>query len=261
MPRRLLSLCFCLSLLVGATTDSSTVRADDKTIVIEADEWCPINCTPGAGEEGIGIDLARKVFEPMGYKIRYVIVPWTQAVDDVHKGRIHAIVGANHHDDSGLIFPDSAIYRITDDFFVRETSAWRYQGPHTLKDKRIGMVEGYGYGDVVTQFIDQNKRTANVLFYASGNNPLMENVDMLINGKLDVVVENRAVMNYAMKNSDKRSKIKWAGSVEQDPVYIAFSPAMANSKELASYYDGAIRRMRADGSLNKLYAKYELQSD
>ena len=245
------------SLIALAVLASSSAIAAKKTIIIEADEWCPINCAPG-NYEGIGIDLARKVFEPMGYEIKYVIVPWTKALADVRSGEIYAVVGANRNDDNTLVFPDIPVTTITDDFFVRASSPWQYQGVHTLKNKRIGVIESYGYGDVVTSFLQQNRNTVHLIHTATGNNALMENVEKLVNGQLDIVVENRTVIEQALKNYEHKDKIKWAGGVPQAPVYLAFSPVLPESKQLAAYYDAAIRRMRRDGSLKTLYAKYGL---
>src|SRR5688572_5357943 len=73
-----------------------------KTLTIGADIWCPINCDPQDEKQGIGIDLARKIFEPYGYEIRYVVIPWSRALEEVRAGKLDAVVGATHADDESL---------------------------------------------------------------------------------------------------------------------------------------------------------------
>ncbi|MFO0388673.1 MAG: substrate-binding periplasmic protein [Alphaproteobacteria bacterium] len=229
-----------------------------KTITIAADEWCPINCAPNSKEEGIGIDLARKVFEPLGYKVEYKIMPWAEALKQVREGKVHAVVGASRSDDKTLIFPDNAITEIVDGFYVRAGSPWRYQGVHTLKNKRIGIIEDYGYGEIVTSFIKKNQYTAGALHIAKGKTPLQDNIKQLLDAKIDVLVESRIVMDYTLKTSNLSDKILLAGSVPQDHVYLAFSPALPQSKALAAQYDTAIRSMKTSGALKRMYGKYGL---
>ena len=230
----------------------------NKTIVIAADEWCPINCAEENSQQGIGIELARKIFEPMGYKVEYKIMPWTEALKQVRAGQVTAVVGASKHDDKTLVFPDNAIKEVSDNFYVRSGSTWRYQGPHTLKNKRVGIIEDYGYGDVVRNFIAQNKFMADTIHTAKGKAPLKENIEKLIDGKIDILIESKVVMDYTFKDANIADKIVWAGSVPQDYVYLAFSPALPQSRQLAAQYDGAIRSMKTSGALKQMYAAYGL---
>ena len=236
----------------------SAQAQSSKTIIIGADEWCPINCTNTGKQQGIGIDLARKVFEPIGYKIEYQIIPWSEALKLVREGKINAVIGASRKDDKTLIFPDNPITEISDNFYVRTGSPWRYQGIHTLKNKRVGIIQDYGYGDVMTDFIAKNKFTADVLYTAQGKTPLKDNIEKLMDGKIDVLVESKIVMDYTLKNSNLAEKIIWAGSAPQDYVYLAFSPALPQSKTLAAQYDATIRSMKASGALKQMYSVYGL---
>ncbi len=227
-----------------------------KTIVIAADEWCPINCEANGKRQGVGIDLARAIFEPLGYKVNYTVMPWAEALKQVRAGKISAVVGASRTDSKSLIFPDNPISEVSDNFYIRTGSPWRYQGPHTLKNRRIGITQDYGYGDVMTRFIAQNKFTADVLYVAKGTTPLKDNIDRLLNGKIDILVESKVVMDYTIRNERLSDKIVWAGSAPQDYVYLAFSPALPQSKQLAAVYDAAIRSMKTNGRLKQFYASY-----
>ncbi len=249
-----------VTLLFGffAFANTAAQAQGNKTIVIAADEWCPINCASGGKQQGIGIDLARRIFEPLGYKVEYTIMPWTDALKQVRTGKIAAVVGASRKDDKRLIFPDNPLREVSDNFYVRAGSPWRYQGIHTLKNRRVGIIQDYGYGDVVSQFIEQNKFTADVLHIASGKNPLKDNIAKLIDGKIDVLIESKVVMDYTLKDSNLGDKIVWAGSAPQDNVYLAFSPALPQSRQFAALYDAAIRSMKTNGALKQVYAAYGL---
>ena len=231
-------------------------KAGGSTITIAADEWCPINCRPEDAMPGIGIDLAKAAFEPLGYKIRYVLMPWTEALKAAKEGKVDAVVGANHWDEPTLVFPDNSIYNMSDDFYVQRGDSWRYQGLYTLKGKRVGVAEGYGYGRVVKQFISQNSHTPGMITAASGASPTQDNIDKLLKGRIDIVIESKPVMDYMLRLQNLDNKIIWAGGVAQDPVFVAFSPVRPNAKALARSYDDAIKSLQASGKLGAMYKAY-----
>lgn len=228
-------------------------------LTIAADEWCPINCNPDDKQLGVGIDLARQVFEPLGYQIKYVVMPWTEALEQVHAGKVDAVVGANYEEGPELVFPSEPIYKVGDDFYVLKGSSWRYQGPYTLSGRRVGVIEGYGYDDITQKFIETNKNIPGAVQFEHGSNALQANIGKLIAGKIDVVVESRPVMDYTLHIMGMEDKIIWAGGISQEAVYLAFSPALPQSKLRAQQYDAAIKALKAAGKLGVFYKAYGLK--
>jgi polar amino acid transport system substrate-binding protein len=259
----LLTVLLCLTSLISSVHNAHAVAIDrapvKKTITIAADEWCPINCKPGTSQLGVGIDLAKRAFEPLGIEVRYVVMPWSEALAQVRTGKVDAVVGANYADDKTLVFPSQAITTITDDFYVLKGDAWRFQGVYTLKNKKVGVIEGYGYSDTVQKFIDDNKGGLGLVQAASGNDALKKNMDKLRAKQIDVLVESKAVMEYAMQAGHMENQFMWAGGVPQDKVYVAFSPALPASKELAVQFDAAVQKMSTSGELATLYKSYGMQ--
>ncbi len=251
--------CFLAMVPVLAAIAAGAAHADEpqKMLTIEADAWCPINCAADGTQEGIGIDLARKIFEPLGYRVNYVVVPWTQALSDVRSGKTDAAVGAGAQDDASLVFPASYLFNISDDFYVMQGNPWRYQGPYTLKDKRLGIAAGYGYGDVLTQFIKDNITRSGTIQAVSGNDALAQNIAKLRAGQIDILVESKPVMDYYMQKKGE-TQIVWAGGIAQAPIYLAFSPAKPASRQLAAQYDAGIKRLSASGQLSAIYRAYGL---
>ena len=92
----------CLLLVVSSF---SPISAD--TIIIGADEWCPINCEPGSERPGFLVETARAVFEKAGHNLEYVKMPWSRTLDEVRKGRINGAIGAYFQDAPDFIFPEN----------------------------------------------------------------------------------------------------------------------------------------------------------
>lgn len=255
---------FFIGVLFAAMLHCEAVFAlSDKKpeIIIAADSWCPINCSRGDSREGVGIDLARAIYEPLGYRVRYVVMPWADALSKVRFGEVHAVVGAGRVDDPNLVFPATPIMNISDDFYILKGVNWRFQGIESLKRKRLGVIDGYGYGKVVSDYITSNRKTFGAIHEATGNNALRENIEKLQRNQIDVIVETRPVMEYNLSRLHLADKIVWAGSVKQAPVYLAFSPARPQSVGFAKLYDDGMKRLRATGQLSGFYSPYGLRAD
>jgi polar amino acid transport system substrate-binding protein len=230
-----------------------------RTLTIAADLWCPVNCDPYSAKPGVAVELASRAFANMGMDIRYVVMPWAEALEKVRSGKIDAIIGASRHDDPSLIFPAQAITQISDDFYVSKGDVWRFQGIYTLKNKKVGVVQGYGYGEVITNFITENKGKPGAVQFASGQDALKMNIEKLNARKIDVLVESRLVMDYTIQEKRLNKELVWAGGVQQGKVYLAFSPAIHESASLAVGYDKAIQALRESGELEKIYKRYNLR--
>lgn len=255
-PWRVLALSLVsLSLMAIASPPPS----QNIVIRIEADEWCPINCQPSTVGLGIGVDIARAIFEPLGYVIDYRIVSWTQAMNDVRSGRADAVVGASTTDDAGLVFPSSAIYTMTDDFYVLAGNPWRYQGMHTLKNRRLGIIAGYGYSQTMMNFIRDLKSSRGPVTESSGDKALQQNIELLKQGKIDIIVESKLVMDYTLRRAGSSDKLVWAGGMASNPVYIAFTPSGPRGAELKRIYESGYRNLEKTGQLQKIYSAYGIR--
>lgn len=230
-----------------------------RALTIAADEWCPINCRPGQERQGIGVDLAKAIFEPLGYRVEYVIMPWARALEEARQGRVDAVVGANTADDPSLIFPDSFVLEITDDFYALQGRSIAFSGVESLKGLRVGYIKDYGYGKEINAFLERQRGTPGSVQEVSGEDALEQNIRKLMAGRIDVVLESSAVMDYTLKEKNLADKVKRIGGLPQGHVFVAFSPRVAASKERSRQFDAGMRRLEASGELRALYGLYGLQ--
>ena len=232
----------------------STAQA--KTLMIAADEWCPINCAPDAPQRGIGIDLAHAVFDPLGYDVRYVNMSWARALEAVRMGTVDAVVGASKADDPKLIFPQEPIYEIADVFYTLAGNEIAYHGIDSLLGKHIGIIRNYGYSPAVTQLILKNRKMPGGIQEVGGRHAVEQNIHKLLLGRIDVLIESKVVMSYMLQNLELTDRILPLGSIPQGHIYLAFSPALTESHRQATLYDMGIARLRATGEIQKLYEAY-----
>ena len=113
-----------------------------ETITIVADEWPPFNGTPGSKNEGYMVDIARKVFEPKGFTVKYELVPWTRALQGTRKGLYNGAIAATKVEAEGFVFPEEELARYLVAFYVKKGNPWRLEGRHSLTDVTLGTIKG-----------------------------------------------------------------------------------------------------------------------
>lgn len=251
-----------VGLLIFISIGTELRAADQKlkTITVAADIWCPINCDPESDNLGVGIDLAKAIFEAKGYTIHYLIMPWTRALEEVRAGRIDAVIGANTLDDPNLIFPKESVMSITDDFYMLAEKRVPYKSTDSLKGLRIGIISSYGYYEEAQHFIEENRAFGTGSVQAvGGEDALQQNIRKLRAGRIDAIIEASPVMQYELLAQGLTKEIQRVGSAKGGKVYLAFSPALKTSKTYARMFDLGVAELRARSKLENYYNVYGLK--
>lgn len=239
-----------------ASPARATHHGGPLTITIAADIWCPINCDPSGERMGFGVDLTKRIFEPLGYTVHYVVMPWARALSEVRAGDIDAVVGANYSDDKNLIFPETPLAPVADDFYALKDSGIVFDGIDSLRGLRIGVIHSYGYSDDTNKLLSAGRMTPGVIQEVSGEKALNQNIKKLLTRRIDVMVENGIIMQEKLRLEGLQDKIVRIGSIPQGGTYLAFSSALPYSRNLSKKFDDGVKRLRSTGELSALYAQY-----
>jgi len=238
------ALSFCLLSPGGAAA---------KDLVIAADPWCPFNCEPGSDKPGYLVEIAKEVFEPLGHTVTYETVNWARALVTTREGQYDAVFGAARGDAEDFVFPSEPLGQAGNAYFVRQNDPWKLDKPEALSGKTVGLIRDYDYGGLEADI--EKYATAE---YVGGNDPLPSNIKKLLAERLDVVVEEASVFNYTAGEMGVLDKVRLESSGDYDPIYIAFSPAKDDSKQLAADLDAGMAKLRESGRLKEILAKYGL---
>lgn len=241
---------FLISMLICGTS----AMADE--ISVAADEWMPYNGRPDSAEPGYTIEISKYIFESAGHKLIYQVIPWSRALEETREGKYNAVVGALKGDAPDFIFPEEEIGVSQTAFFVKKGSTWKYTGLESLRTVQIGLIKNYSYGEELDRFF---RAKENIVQYVHGEDPLSKNINKLLYGRFDVLVEDTNVLLQKAKKMGVSDKIIKAGNAKKrNNVYIAFSPNISKSKEYADIFTNGIRNLKDSGKLEKVLAKYGL---
>jgi polar amino acid transport system substrate-binding protein len=232
---------------------------DGGVLTLLADAYCPLNCAPRDERPGYGIEIARRIFEPRGYELRYVEADWDGALRRVRRGEGDAVLGAFKSDAPDFIFPSEPVGRSNYCYFVREASPWSFEGMASLAGVRIGVIRAYSYGAALDRYIAQQGHGPRV-YVAEGTAALDTLLAALARGEIDVLVEDGSVVAYKLRRETRHGRLREVACDGAASMYVAFSPApsrAARSHRLARIWDEGLTVLRRSGQLGAIYRQYQ----
>lgn len=246
------SICLVLAFLICPTF---CVTADT-LIKVRADDWMPMNGEPSAEYPGFLVEILEAVFEPEGLTVDYQLLPWERAIQETRLGKFDCVVGAYKSDVPDFIFPELPWGMDHALLFVQAGDDWKYTGQLSqLKERKLGVVTGYSYGDEFDQFSEDNK--GKQIFFVSGQEPLKMNIKKLKAGRLDTILDGEAAVRWKLKQMGVMDYLEVAGELlPPEPLYLACSPAKFGSKRIVDLADKGMLRLRTSGQLKRILDRY-----
>jgi polar amino acid transport system substrate-binding protein len=253
-------LCIIICCLV-TETQIPQAHAQIETITLAADSWYPYNGDPKSEHPGYMVEIAKHIFESNGYKVDYQIMPWARSIAEMEAGRINGIFGATKEEANDSILPLNALGKAVDSFFVLADSKWNFTNISSLKVIALAGITDYDYGSELQEYIEANKDNPKLMQLSNGETALEQNIRKLMAKRVGALIETPDVFWSKIKelglSSDLFKEVGSAGAA--DPIYIAFSPKLQNSKKLAEMLDTGVNELRKNGQLAKILDYYGLK--
>jgi polar amino acid transport system substrate-binding protein len=242
-----------IALILSFTVVSN---AKDKIVTLRSDVWCPYVCDDKKNP-GALVELSELVFGYEGYKIDFKTLSWARAVSDTEKGLFNGIVGASHSDAPTFVFPKIIPLSMNSCFYTHPDSKWTYKGHSSLVKAKLGASIGYTYGEEADTYIEKNKANKAAVELIGGDDPSLSNIKKLQAKRLDVIIDDRNVLNYNLrKNKDLNFQPRSAGCLKPIDLSLGFSPKLPESKEFAKAFDTGLEKAKANGNHKKIIEKY-----
>ncbi len=233
------------------------LRAEE-TITVRADTWMPYNGDPASDRPGYCIELIKAIFEPAGIKIDYQVIPWTQALAEVQANKIDAIIGTSPSECTTCLFPWEAAGPNQNSYYIKKGNPWIFNGLNSLRNKHLGVIEGYFYDDgPLDKYITDIG--APQVQKSAGDNALEHNLKELEAGRLDVIVENDLVIREALRSLGLApDSVVPVGQAKTQNIFLGFAPGKDRSKTYLNLWDRGIKNLRASGKLKEILARYNV---
>jgi len=240
------TLAICAGLIwIGLVSPAAASQSDEADLRLASDVWPPF--TDVAQKPRFAIDLVHEALKRSGVKARTDIVDWSKVTPALRKGEVDgsAAIWRNAKRDEFLLF--SAPFLENRLVVVgRKGSDVSAQSFAELKGKRVAIVAGYAYGEDVDgssapEFVEGTSNQANL------EKLLAEKVDyMLID---DLVI--RHVLTHQREEATAALEVGVVPLVRR-PLHLALRNDLPAAAAILKRFDEQIKRMRADGTFNRL---------
>ena len=157
-------------------------QAQPRHIRIASEVWSDYTEANG---EGLGWDILREVFEPLGVTIERCSVPYTRSVGLVQRGEVDAHMGAYRDESPGVLYPHWNYD--TDHIYALGLASNPELSLATIASYRLVWVRGYKYQDYLP-----NIRRYNEIRRRIGILP------MLLYSRADYYIDAQTEIDYVL---------------------------------------------------------------
>lgn len=162
----------------------SQLDKNSKTLIIASSPYEPYIGSKDGKVFGIDIDILRNIYEPRGYKLKFLITTWDNCMNLIENNLADIVPNIAKTSERGKIMKFSKAYRKeeTFSFYTLSKLSLNINKLSDLNSKKIGVLDGYNYFDE----FDNNR---NIEFDTSVNEKTM--FKKLLKHQIDgVIIEN-----------------------------------------------------------------------
>lgn len=222
-------------------------------VILVADPWCPHTCDPAGGAEGYMIEIAREAFGLSGIEVIYKTEGWTRAMSDVRQGRADGAVGALLDEAADLVTHIEPLGMQVNVLVTLEDDPWRFTGWDSLSGRKVGAVSSYSYSAEIDEWLKSHPSEVQMI---SGSDVAIRNLKKLMAGRIDVMLDDEAVVGDAVARLNSPRSVKLAGRLPGGSLHIAFN--FKRGERLSRILNANIRALRASGRLSAILERYDL---
>lgn len=212
---------------------------------------------------GLDVELLRAIFANMGYSLSFDEVNWKQHQIDIANGVRDIAAGAFFSEPRSQYAYYSDAYRTqTDVVYARIADSRRYDFKSPMQwiallqkeDIRLGVVEGFYYGEEVMSFIEDPANDSRIVRALTDD----ENLANLINKKVDAIVIDELVGETLIWRYEWNRAVRQIGvPIFSDGIHVIFSKA-SSTPELVASFNQSLEQLRKSGEYKRIVHEYLL---
>ncbi|MDE1462226.1 substrate-binding periplasmic protein [Spartinivicinus poritis] len=216
--------------------------------------WPPFFIQNDSGQ-GIAVEIVTEALKREGYELEMKFLPWARAVDGVKKGSYDALVGVWWTEKRTKFLSFSDHYLENSIKFIKlKDDDFEYNGLSSLDKKKVGIVRDYGYGDEFLSAKNFNKPIAS---------SIMKNLKKLVAKRIDLTLGDEIVTRALIANQEDTTLIEKIAFTENalsiNKLHFGVGLVKPNHKTIIDKFNSGLKKIKSDGTFNKLMMKYNLK--
>ncbi|MDX1343162.1 MAG: transporter substrate-binding domain-containing protein [Reinekea sp.] len=213
--------------------------AHAQTLRLATTEWCPYTCVAQGDNDNIIGRYLNHVFDQLDIQLEIETYPWSRSIVLANNAVVDGLLTAVYSEAPDLLFTTAPVAHYQVCFYTQQ-EAWNYTQPEDLHDKTLGIIQNYGYTPEIDLYLEQihNPDRLELVGSTRGASRLLQ---MLLNDRVDVIVEDRLVLNReAQKYNIDLTDVRNAGCSEAQPFYLALHPQLENAAKIIQQLNDAL---------------------
>lgn len=230
-----------------------TLHGEKLTVV--SDTWYPYFDTE-LKNNGLASEILTAALDGRGYELEFKEIPWTRAEEGVKTGLYDVLLNVWKTDERLTYFLYSDAY-ITNRlvFLKKKSDTFEFENIHSLRGKKIGTRRGYYYGE---EFMNSDT------FLLIPANDSLQNIQKLDVGRIDIFVEDEAVIKYILKKEFPQGKASLAFSKKifmEKELYLTVNLKNKKANTFIKDFNQGLKEIKENGKYQKILLKYNLYTD
>jgi ABC-type amino acid transport substrate-binding protein len=237
MARRgLLVMVFALFCSLAQAGDAASKPS---VIHLASEEWEDYTAADG---HGLGWDVLRQVFEPVGVKLDLRTEPYLRSMGLAQRGEVDACVGSYRDESPELLYPRWNFD--TDHIYALGLASSPVPTPQTLGNYRLAWVRGYDYQDYLP-----NIRHYDEVIRRTGI------VSMLTYKRTDFYIDALTEVDYVLSRAKDPSQFRRTHIAEL-PLYLCFAKT-PQARTLMALFDQRMKELVKSGELKPIFERWK----
>ena len=236
MARRWLAVVFAM---VGSLAQAGDAAPTPSVIHLASEEWEDYTAADG---HGLGWDVMRAIFEPVGVKVDFRTEPYTRAVGLAQRGEVDACVGSYRDEVSEVLYPRWNFD--TDHIYALGLASNPAPNPKTLGSYRLAWVRGYEFQKYLP-----NVQRYNEVVRRTGI------LSMLTHNRADYYIDALTEIDYVLKRAKDPSQFRRT-HVAELPLYLCFADN-PKARALMALFDQRMDLLVKNGTLKPIFERWK----
>lgn len=217
-----------------------------KEIFVVSESWKGLTEKDGSG---LYFDIVRMVYKPVGIDVKTKIYPYNRSSMMVEKKMADMWLGSYLDEEEYAIYPKYYFDQDRVTAMFKKKKFPNFSGVKTLEGKNVCWVRGYAYDEYIEVPMKQHER-----------NDRKSILQSLEKDRFDFFLDDEDDMKEGIKANKFKTDAYSFVSLLSFNIYPAFRDD-AKGKELKEIWDKQMKKLVDDGSLKKLFIKYNYEED
>ena len=253
------SLFICFTLLLLLTPD---IKSDTINVKFVGNNWCPQHCIDNKTSPGYLVEIAQEALRASNIESSMTFEPWLRAIVNVKNGTYDGLLTPAQSEEKDLLRHKISLAGQRFCFYTKKSNNITLNNLQDFNNKSIAFTKGNNLGSTFMNFIKDKKNSITLTQLVSNNSEFAPRVFrfLLARNVSAIAITEDFGNHYLGQNPDIKKLVEKKYCTKEEPLHIGLSPNnIHRSKVIATYIDIGLKKIKEDGTYDKILNKYFLK--